>query len=533
MRQFETLDKLIEKHKLDALADASSFYLTWLRGRQQFLAAEKTKAEADFHAAGKTLTTALAHPQAQARPDRCRPGPLLPRLVAVSAERFADRGPRRFTRRPRRCKSSLADLAVQAAWMQGTCLVQLAAKDKKLVTPAIAALQTLKQDFPTSEQAGRAELLDHAPAAEPRVARRGDSRAGGESSRAIRTTLRRSTRSASFSTSFGPSRRPIRRRPLRWPRRLLKTVDRLLGRRDQEGDWRAPAEGDAARRRCALADGAARSGRESRRCFARSPSAAENVDAANPAAVEYQYRRLQLAQKAGDRNGATPPPSGSPTNGSGSPYELPALVIVARAADAAVEAAPAPPSGRPAARSGPTFTPGWSSCSAIRRPCSPPAKTRSLQPRSWPSMMKTRDTGRRPPIGCRSWSRRCRATGGCCGGPGWRRSRRAATPQALEHWRTLLAGLASGSDEWLEAKYYQLACLLKTDRPAADKVWQQFKLLFPEVKSAAWQDKFAELEKNFVSLWSAATRRRLRTLAMSRRQILKRDQSPALQIQSF
>ena len=65
LRQFETLDKLIEKHNLAALADASSFYLTWLRGRQQFLAAEKTKAEADFQAAGKTLTTALAHPQAQ------------------------------------------------------------------------------------------------------------------------------------------------------------------------------------------------------------------------------------------------------------------------------------------------------------------------------------------------------------------------------------------------------------------------------------------------------------------------------------
>jgi hypothetical protein len=70
--------------------------------------------------------------------------------------------------------------------------------------------------------------------------------------------------------------------------------------------------------------------------------------------------------------------------------------------------------------------------------------------------------------------------------------------ESLEHWRKLLAGLSSGSDEWLEAKYYQLACLLKTDKPAADKVWKQFKLLFPEVKSAAWKDKFAELEKNFV-----------------------------------
>ena len=43
--------------------------------------------------------------------------------------------------------------------MQCTCLMQLSQKDKKFVTPSIAALQNLKQDFPSSEQAGRAELL--------------------------------------------------------------------------------------------------------------------------------------------------------------------------------------------------------------------------------------------------------------------------------------------------------------------------------------------------------------------------------------
>jgi len=65
---------------------------------------------------------------------------------------------------------------------------------------------------------------------------------------------------------------------------------------------------------------------------------------------------------------------------------------------------------------------------------------------------------------------------------------------SLEQWRKLLGGVESGSEEWLEAKYHQLACLAKTDRPNAVKVWKQFKLLFPQVKSPTWKDKFAALE---------------------------------------
>jgi tetratricopeptide (TPR) repeat protein len=68
--------------------------------------------------------------------------------------------------------------------------------------------------------------------------------------------------------------------------------------------------------------------------------------------------------------------------------------------------------------------------------------------------------------------------------------------EALDHWRTLIGGLESGTEDWLEAKYYQLACLEKTDRASATKVLQQFKVLFPEVKSATWRPKFAELENS-------------------------------------
>jgi hypothetical protein len=68
---------------------------------------------------------------------------------------------------------------------------------------------------------------------------------------------------------------------------------------------------------------------------------------------------------------------------------------------------------------------------------------------------------------------------------------------SLDCWRRLLGGVSPGSEAWLEAKYHQLACLLQTDRPTAEKVWRQFQLLYPEIKSPAWKDRFAELATQF------------------------------------
>jgi tetratricopeptide (TPR) repeat protein len=65
--------------------------------------------------------------------------------------------------------------------------------------------------------------------------------------------------------------------------------------------------------------------------------------------------------------------------------------------------------------------------------------------------------------------------------------------QALNAWRTLLAGVEKGSDDWFEAKYYQLMCLLRTDEAIARQVWNQFRLLYPNLGSSAWRDRFAEL----------------------------------------
>jgi hypothetical protein len=64
---------------------------------------------------------------------------------------------------------------------------------------------------------------------------------------------------------------------------------------------------------------------------------------------------------------------------------------------------------------------------------------------------------------------------------------------ALESWRTLTLGLSRGSEEWFEAKYYQIASLEKTDRGEARKTLEQVQLLYPDISSSNWGEKFTAL----------------------------------------
>jgi tetratricopeptide (TPR) repeat protein len=66
--------------------------------------------------------------------------------------------------------------------------------------------------------------------------------------------------------------------------------------------------------------------------------------------------------------------------------------------------------------------------------------------------------------------------------------------RSLTHWRTLLSGVPSRSDDWYEAKYYQVRCLLETDPTTAARVLRQFQLLDPDLGPPAWRSKFQTLK---------------------------------------
>ncbi len=67
--------------------------------------------------------------------------------------------------------------------------------------------------------------------------------------------------------------------------------------------------------------------------------------------------------------------------------------------------------------------------------------------------------------------------------------------KSLDHWRTILAGTRVGVAEWYEAKYHQIRCLMEIDRPAAPPVFQQFRILDPDLGPPEWREKFQALEK--------------------------------------
>lgn len=67
---------------------------------------------------------------------------------------------------------------------------------------------------------------------------------------------------------------------------------------------------------------------------------------------------------------------------------------------------------------------------------------------------------------------------------------------AMEAWGRLAAGLRSGSEPWFEARYYEIDCLRRVRPDDARKVWQQFRLLHPEVPFAQWRDRYATLAQN-------------------------------------
>lgn len=491
MRQFETLDKLIVRHGLEKLLGESQFTLAWLRGRRLYLAAEKSKSDDEFRSAAKLLGDTLKQPEAKASVAdagqvRYYLGWCEFRLNELPA------AARTFHEAATALRSSASDLAAQAAWMQATCLVTLAAKDQTQITPAIAALQTFQQEFPASEQARRADLL---------VTRLRQSRSSpAEAIRelaAIKTSdpnyasaqyeiclLQHQLWSAAKSDSAKAS-------PLAAD--VLKTADRFLAMADRTSDFERRLKAALVSSDILLAASPPEEARV-KQLLASVAEAAAHVDPADSTALEYQYRRLQLAQRAGDAKSMHAAAESIARHGSGSPYELPALVIVARSADAAVQAAPA---NERAARQDEAAGIYRRLVSLLGDSPAALADNKNALAASSKLAQYDEDRGRWKEAAERlnrlveaaPKDRRLLKRAGLAA---WQAKQFAAS---LAHWRTLLAGVDGGSDDWLEAKYYQLACLRETDRPAAKKVYDQFKLLYPTVKSAAWQGKLAELEQ--------------------------------------
>ena len=67
--------------------------------------------------------------------------------------------------------------------------------------------------------------------------------------------------------------------------------------------------------------------------------------------------------------------------------------------------------------------------------------------------------------------------------------------EALVMARTLLRGARAGTDDWYEAKLQQLICLRRVNVDTAKKVWSQFLKLDPKMGGDKWRDRFEDASK--------------------------------------
>ncbi len=497
LRQFDTLGQLVTRYKLYDLPEAKeSFYLIWLNGRAQFLAAEKTKDRDDYTAAAMSLEKALA--QADARQDLFAAGQCRYHLAwcRFRLEEF-EAAAQTFHEVTPVLKEGEEELAAQANWMEFASWQALSEKKKepRYLVSAAAALESLKRDFPASEQAGKADIYlarlqqDVVP------------------EKAIESLLRIKPQDSSYLAAqyeIASLRHKVwkesggdRGAAEKLASEALAAVDQFLSAAGNNG------RPDERLRTCLIAIEVLSAQAESEpgeieRYLNKAQAAAAALPQSSSLLPEYHYRRLQQAQRTKDDQALRSAADWIANNGGGTPYELPALIIVARQADAAVDAASG--EGKQARQEQAAAL--YARLAALVGD-SPEAIANTKNALAVSSRLAGYDEslGRWKEAAARldkivaalpsdkKYLRRAGFAHVQAGNPA------AAGP----HWRKLLSGLAGGSDEWLEAKYYQVTCLLATDRAAAEKVYRQFKLLYPEVKSAAWREKFAMLERQFAA----------------------------------
>jgi tetratricopeptide (TPR) repeat protein len=480
------INTLIEKYGITADANAG-FVLLWASGQQQFAAAEKSGKDEDYLAAVDTLRRALgsAETKTLAGPAaRCRYtlGWALFRL-----DRYEDAA-REFTSAFPGLHETQDELAVETAWMAFACYRKLADAEARHVASAADALKRMQQAFPTHPHTQRAayemnKLLEKSDP-DTMIAQLQAIEPGSENYALARYDLCLLLHRLWTKQRGDPAQSTARLAELR------DAADTYL-------NTVRPADAPRQLQVCLLAaDAALHSPTPQLDVAAAMLSRADAVAAQLPptdsSVIEYHYRLLELATARQDAATRQQQAQWITDNATGSRYEQAGLVIVANALDQQIRAAASDNRATLYAQAYATYS------RLVELLGSSPeqmAASKNAQVAASRLAHYALEVGQ--PAEAASWLDQLLQIQ-----PRDRRYlQRAAQAhlqagqhaQALVHLRTLLAGLPSGSADWYEAKYYQLEALTRTDVEQARKVYQQLKLLHPDLGGNAWRAKFTQL----------------------------------------
>lgn len=489
--QQQTIERLMEQFQIPP-DFGDGFLLAWSAAGKSLAAAEKSGRPEDYRGAIKRLEAALQHPDAVRHPEqaaRCRYELAWCWFQLQEYQQAAQLAQSAWAG----LKPSDTQAAVQAAWLTFASHHKASEDQPHLAGKAIDVLQILRRDFPNHADARRAEsLLD-------RLQRRAES---------PEETISRLQEIPPDDPKYLPALYDLcllqhqlwndfpADEQNRQARQVILAARRFLDEAGGEADEHQTVKC------CLLAADAALRGSTDQ-----GQAAAEFLDHAarllnrlpnnSPMIVEYHFRRMQLATVRQQPEERLRYAQWLVQHAAGTDYELPALVLVARAADQAVEQSS--PEQRVAAHQ---------QAQQIYRRLSERLGTSEeiLQANPNARVSLSRQAEHAMQLGQfpdavdqleklldafptdRNYLRRAAIAQ-------WEQGDYAGS---LERWRALLAGTPDGTEPWYEAKYYQILCLLETDPEMARKVFEQFRLLDPELGSPPWRGNFQAVLRNFL-----------------------------------
>jgi len=486
--QRQTAKQMIAKYDVK-LDDQAGFYLQWIQGQQLFEQAEKSKKQEDYQAAAAVLAKALDDPSSGddlGSSGQCRST----RAWCLYRLEQYDAAGREFQLAAERLVAAKHKGAFDAAKNAFVCF-QLAGKSKpKFKEDAISMLRVIQREFPREDLAKRAnyyigKLRENASPAE---------------------TLWNLSKVESGSPDYLSARYEIcvlshqqwlRAKAAEKAERGQQTLEAVkiyLAAAKPDGD---PAQ---RARACLIAADVSFNGAPADLPAAevyveQAAALVQKLPAGHARVAEYHFRALQLAQKQANEAEQRLHADWIVDKAAGSPYELPALIVMARTIDAAIKASSSPSPQQLAAAyryyrrlvgllgDSPEAIRGNKNAQVANSKLAHYAKQIGKYQESASRLDALLAAGKGPKN--KGYLRRA----------GLAHFEAGQYKTAIDDWRTLLRGVPRGSDEWFEAKYFQLACLFQIDAAQARIAFDQFKLLYPNLGPAAWRDKFAALAK--------------------------------------
>lgn len=478
---------LIDKYSID-LSAANNFHLLWAQGQSLLAAADKSKQPADYQKAADMLAKAILAPDAQtnlAAAGKCRAEQA---WCLYQLKKFEEAG-RLYEKAASELAAARQESAPEALWMAFVAFQHLVKEKPRFAAPAVEALTTLKRDFPRHKYAERADyyigkLRQSAASVEETIGQLESVAAGSPSYLAARYDI-----CVLLHQEWADSRRKKDADAASLADKTMAAVDVFLAAGKSEDPVRIV--------RTALigADVALHGQPPDPKKAAAYLSQCEPLAATLPSqsalAAEFHYRSLQLARQQNDSAQAAAEAQWLVDQAPGSAYETPALILVTQDVERELKSSP----------------------------------SRDLHQRAMelygrlvkqlgggPQALKSRKNAK---IASAKFAEHAIAVGDFEQAADRLEALLAAFPddktylkrageaefsarrfaKSLVHWRKLLAGLAKGSPEWHEAKYYQLACLAETDRETAKKVFRQLELLYPELGPSPWREKVVALKQ--------------------------------------